>query len=71
MRPGRRRERVVRFPAMMLPFATPGLATLVVFQFIYTWNQFAMPLSSSRMTSCGQFHSARFSSSAGSLRTGE
>ncbi len=32
------------FRQVMLPLATPGLATLVVFQFIYTWNQFAMPL---------------------------
>jgi len=32
------------FRQVMLPLARPGLATLVVFQFIYTWNQFAMPL---------------------------
>jgi ABC-type glycerol-3-phosphate transport system permease component len=32
------------FRQIMLPLARPGLATLVVFQFIYTWNQFAMPL---------------------------
>ena len=32
------------FRQVMLPLATPGLATLVVFQFINTWNQFAMPL---------------------------
>jgi ABC-type glycerol-3-phosphate transport system permease component len=28
----------------MLPLATPGMATLVVFQFMFTWNQFLMPL---------------------------
>ncbi len=32
------------FRQIMLPLAKPGLATLVVFQFINTWNQFAMPL---------------------------
>jgi ABC-type glycerol-3-phosphate transport system permease component len=32
------------FRQIMLPLALPGLATLVVFQFIWTWNQFLMPL---------------------------
>lgn len=32
------------FRQIMLPLATPGLATLTVFQFIWTWNQFLMPL---------------------------
>jgi raffinose/stachyose/melibiose transport system permease protein len=32
------------FRQVMLPLAIPGLATLVVFQFIWTWNQFLMPL---------------------------
>jgi len=32
------------FRQVMLPLATPGLATLVVFQFMHTWNQFLMPL---------------------------
>ena len=32
------------FRQIMLPLATPGLATLVVFQFMNTWNQFLMPL---------------------------
>jgi ABC-type glycerol-3-phosphate transport system permease component len=32
------------FRSIMLPLAIPGLSTLVVFQFIYTWNQFLMPL---------------------------
>lgn len=32
------------FRQVMLPLATPGLATLVVFQFMFTWNQFLMPL---------------------------
>ena len=29
---------------IMLPLARPGLAALIVFQFIDTWNQFLMPL---------------------------
>ncbi len=32
------------FRQVMLPLARPGLATLVVFEFIYSWNEFAMPL---------------------------
>ncbi len=32
------------FRQVMLPLAVPGLATLVVFQFMNTWNQFLMPL---------------------------
>ncbi|MFT4038152.1 MAG: carbohydrate ABC transporter permease [Thermomicrobiales bacterium] len=32
------------FRQIMLPLSWPGLATLVVFQFMWTWNQFAMPL---------------------------
>jgi ABC-type glycerol-3-phosphate transport system permease component len=32
------------FRQVMLPLAVPGLATLVVFQFMFTWNQFLMPL---------------------------
>ena len=32
------------FRQIMLPLAVPGLATLVVFQFMWTWNEFAMPL---------------------------
>lgn len=32
------------FRQIMLPLATPGLATLIVFQFMNTWNQFLMPL---------------------------
>jgi len=32
------------FRQIMLPLAVPGLSTLVVFQFINTWNQFLMPL---------------------------
>jgi raffinose/stachyose/melibiose transport system permease protein len=27
-----------------LPLSIPGLATLILFQFIWTWNQFLMPL---------------------------
>ncbi|MCA9864637.1 MAG: carbohydrate ABC transporter permease [Thermomicrobiales bacterium] len=32
------------FRQVMLPLSWPGLATLIVFQFMWTWNQFAMPL---------------------------
>lgn len=32
------------FRNVMLPLSIPGLSTLVVFQFIHTWNQFLMPL---------------------------
>jgi ABC-type glycerol-3-phosphate transport system permease component len=32
------------FRNVMLPLSFPGLATLVVFQFMWTWNEFAMPL---------------------------
>jgi raffinose/stachyose/melibiose transport system permease protein len=32
------------FRSIMLPLSIPGLSTLVVFQFIHTWNQFLMPL---------------------------
>jgi raffinose/stachyose/melibiose transport system permease protein len=32
------------FRQILLPLAIPGLATLVIFQFIWTWNQFLMPL---------------------------
>jgi ABC-type glycerol-3-phosphate transport system permease component len=32
------------FRQVFLPLSWPGLATLIVFQFIWTWNQFAMPL---------------------------
>jgi ABC-type glycerol-3-phosphate transport system permease component len=32
------------FRQVMLPLAAPGLATLVLFQFMFTWNQFLMPL---------------------------
>jgi len=32
------------FRQIMLPLSVPGLSTLVVFQFINTWNQFRMPL---------------------------
>ena len=32
------------FRQVMLPMATPGLATLVVFQFMFAWNEFLMPL---------------------------
>lgn len=32
------------FSRIMLPLARPGLTTLVVFQFMFTWNAFLMPL---------------------------
>jgi ABC-type glycerol-3-phosphate transport system permease component len=32
------------FLRVMLPLVTPGITTLVVFQFIFSWNAFLMPL---------------------------
>ena len=32
------------FRQVFLPLSWPGVATLIVFQFIWTWNQFALPL---------------------------
>ncbi|MGH2615445.1 MAG: carbohydrate ABC transporter permease [Thermomicrobiales bacterium] len=32
------------FRQVMLPLSWPGMATLIVFQFMWTWNEFAMPL---------------------------
>jgi ABC-type glycerol-3-phosphate transport system permease component len=32
------------FSRVILPLARPGVATLVVFQFMFTWNAFLMPL---------------------------
>jgi ABC-type glycerol-3-phosphate transport system permease component len=32
------------FRQVMLPLSWPGLATLIVFQFMWAWNEFAMPL---------------------------
>jgi len=32
------------FRHVMLPLAWPGMAALVVFQFLWTWNQFLLPL---------------------------
>ena len=32
------------FRQVMLPLSWPGLATLVIFQFMWAWNEFAMPL---------------------------
>ena len=32
------------FQQVFLPLSWPGMATVIVFQFIWTWNQFAMPL---------------------------
>ena len=32
------------FRHIMLPLALPGMSALVVFQFIFTWNEFLMPL---------------------------
>jgi ABC-type glycerol-3-phosphate transport system permease component len=32
------------FSRVMLPLARPGLTTLIVFQFMYTWKAFLMPL---------------------------
>ena len=32
------------FRQVFLPLSWPGLATLIVFQFMWAWNEFAMPL---------------------------
>lgn len=32
------------FRSVMLPLAWPGMAALIVFQFLWTWNQFMLPL---------------------------
>jgi len=32
------------FRQIMLPLSWPGLATLILFQFMWAWNEFAMPL---------------------------
>jgi ABC-type glycerol-3-phosphate transport system permease component len=32
------------FRQVMLPLSWPGLATLILFQFMWAWNEFAMPL---------------------------
>jgi ABC-type glycerol-3-phosphate transport system permease component len=32
------------FRQVMLPLSWPGVATLIVFQFMWAWNEFAMPL---------------------------
>ena len=36
--------RDLRLKAVVLPLARPGLTTLIVFQFMYTWKAFLMPL---------------------------
>jgi len=64
------------FRQVMLPLAWPGLATLIVFQFIWTWNQFLMPLvfvqrDELRPVSLGtMFFFGRFSSDRGLIAAG-
>lgn len=64
------------FRQIMLPLAIPGLATLVVFQFIWTWNQFLMPLvfvqsDDLRPVSLGtMFFFGRFSADRGLIAAG-
>lgn len=64
------------FRQIMLPLAIPGLATLIVFQFIWTWNQFLMPLvfvqsDDLRPVSLGtMFFFGRFSADRGLIAAG-
>jgi raffinose/stachyose/melibiose transport system permease protein len=64
------------FRQIMLPLSIPGLATLIVFQFIWTWNQFLMPLvfvQSDRLrpVSLGtMFFFGRFSADRGMIAAG-
>lgn len=64
------------FRQVMLPMSIPGLATLVVFQFIWTWNQFLMPLlyvqtGDLRPVSLGtMFFYGRFSADRGMIAAG-
>lgn len=64
------------FRQIMLPLSIPGLATLIVFQFIWTWNQFLMPLvfvqsDDLRPVSLGtMFFFGRFSADRGMIAAG-
>ena len=64
------------FWRVMLPLSFPGLATLVVFQFMWTWNEFAMPLvfvqrDELRPVSLGtMFFFGRFTSDRGLIAAG-
>ena len=64
------------FLRVMLPLSFPGLATLVVFQFMWTWNEFAMPLvfvqrDELRPVSLGtMFFFGRFTSDRGLIAAG-
>jgi raffinose/stachyose/melibiose transport system permease protein len=64
------------FRQIMLPLSWPGLATLIVFQFMWTWNQFAMPLifvqrDELRPVSLGtMFFFGRFTSDRGLIAAG-
>ncbi len=64
------------FHQVMLPMAGPGLTTLVVFQFMFTWNAFLMPLvfvqrDELRPVSLGvMFFSGRFSADRGMIAAG-
>ena len=64
------------FRNIFLPLSIPGLATLIVFQFMWAWNEFAMPLifvqrDQLRPVSLGtMFFFGRFTSDRGLIAAG-
>jgi ABC-type glycerol-3-phosphate transport system permease component len=64
------------FRNIFLPLSVPGLATLIVFQFMWAWNEFAMPLifvqrDQLRPVSLGtMFFFGRFTSDRGLIAAG-
>ena len=64
------------FRQIMLPLSWPGLATLIVFQFMWAWNEFAMPLifvqrDALRPVSLGtMFFFGRFTADRGMIAAG-
>ena len=64
------------FRQVMLPLSWPGLATLIIFQFMWAWNEFAMPLifvqrDELRPISLGtMFFFGRFTSDRGLIAAG-
>jgi ABC-type glycerol-3-phosphate transport system permease component len=64
------------FRQVMVPLSWPGLATLVIFQFMWAWNEFAMPLifvqrDELRPISLGtMFFFGRFTSDRGLIAAG-
>lgn len=64
------------FRQVMLPLSWPGLATLIVFQFMWAWNEFAMPLifvqrDALRPVSLGtMFFFGRFTADRGMIAAG-